>query len=517
MSNQPAAENIKFSKEKLNYSSYKQAITPLSSDQKILKMTIDGAEVQFAPGDTIMQAAERAHIAASIPRYCYHPGMPIAGTCRMCTVEVEKMPKLMTSCSTPAAEGMIVHTKSPKVLKSRNGVMEFLLSNHPLDCPVCDKAGECELQDYNFEYGPNTSRFREEKRVFKDASTKHLSDKITLNMNRCVHCERCVRFTDEVTKTHDLVMENRGWKKELCATDEEKGLWNDYQGNLADFCPVGALTFNDFRFDKRVWFLDKKPSICDGCSKGCNIEVHADKEITHRYMPIFNEKVNGHWMCDEGRLSYHTYTDPLRIVSPLMKYSVQGKDELVSASWETVLERFQDLIKSAKNPLLLIGTDATCEEAKSLNELASKLKIKVMSFNGTNGIIKSSDDMALDNLLKMKDKTPNTRGLEELAIPAAESHQLSASDLLIFYRCGRAAIPTILNQKLILWGIWNHAEVKMWKNYVQLVVPGLATIEKSGTYISANNIVQKFKSAVTHLGDSWSVSKVIERINDRMQ
>ena len=242
------------SSEKLNYCSYKRPVTEVESNQKLLKMTIDGAQVEFLPGDTIMQAAERASIASDIPRFCYHPGLAIAGTCRMCTVEVEKMPKLMTSCSTPAAEGMIVYTKSEKVLKSRNGVMEFLLTNHPLDCPVCDKAGECELQNYNFEYGPSVSRFQEEKRVFEEATTKKLSEKITLNMNRCVHCERCVRFTDEVTKSYDLVMENRGWKKELCVTDEEKGLWNDYQGNLADFCPVGALTWNDFRFEKRVWF-----------------------------------------------------------------------------------------------------------------------------------------------------------------------------------------------------------------------------------------------------------------------
>ena len=152
--------------------------------------------------------------------------------------------------------------------------MEFLLTNLPLDCPVCDQAGECSLQDYNYEYGPAKSKFVEPKRVWKEATTKRLSDKLTLNMNRCVHCERCVRFTEDVTKTGEFLMDNRGWHKEL-TTALDEGLFNEYQGNVADICPVGAITFNDFRFQKRVWFLKEKNGICDSCSKGCS--VYADE------------------------------------------------------------------------------------------------------------------------------------------------------------------------------------------------------------------------------------------------
>ena len=236
------------------------------------KITFDGQTFEFEPGDTIMRAAERAGVDKEIPRFCYHPGLPVAGTCRMCTVEVEKAPKLMTACSTPAADGMIVHTQSEKVRKSRAGVMEFLLINHPLDCPVCDQAGECSLQNYNYEYGPGTSRFQEEKRVWEEATTKKLSDRLTLNMNRCIHCERCVRFTEDVSKTNELLMENRGWKKELMTADD-LGSFNEYQGNIADICPVGAITFNDFRFKKRVWLLKAHESICDGCSRCCSIHA----------------------------------------------------------------------------------------------------------------------------------------------------------------------------------------------------------------------------------------------------
>ncbi len=227
------------------------------------KITIDGQVLEFEPGDTIMRAAERARIDDKIPRFCYHPGLPVAGTCRMCTVEVEKAPKLMTACSTPATDGMVVHSRSERVEKSRAGVMEMLLANHPLDCPVCDQAGECSLQNYNYEYGPAKSKFTEPKRVWKESTTKRLSERLTLNMNRCVHCERCVRFTEDVTKTGEFLMDNRGWRKEL-TTALDQGLFNEYQGNVADICPVGAITFNDFRFQKRVWFLKEKNGICDG-------------------------------------------------------------------------------------------------------------------------------------------------------------------------------------------------------------------------------------------------------------
>ncbi|MEK6624569.1 MAG: 2Fe-2S iron-sulfur cluster-binding protein, partial [Bdellovibrionota bacterium] len=356
----------------LNYCSDRKKALPFTgTDAKPLpKMTLDGQIVEFMPGDTIMQVAERAGLAAQIPRYCYHPGLSIAGTCRMCMVEVEKAPKLMTACSTPAADGMVVRTRSEKVLKGRAGVMDCLLSNHPLDCPVCDKAGECELQDYDYEYGPSRSAFTEEKRVFTKSSTRHLSDKIVLNMNRCVACERCVRFTDEVTKTNDLVMLNRGWKKELTVGEEEKGLFNEYQGCLSDFCPVGALTWSDFRFQKRVWFLRHDASICDRCSKGCNIEVHSEKEIIYRYIPVYNQLVNKHWMCDEGRLSYKTVTNSRRVIAPLLNVAGHGP---IATSWETLVPATTAIFKNASKVLLVVGTAATQEECESLKNFFTKL------------------------------------------------------------------------------------------------------------------------------------------------
>lgn len=503
----------------LNYASDKEVLTnEVGAEKPLPQITIDGQTITFRPGDTIMQAAERAQAAGSIPRFCYHPGLPIAGTCRMCTVEVEKMPKLMTSCSTPAGDGMVVHTQSERVRKSRTGVMEFLLANHPLDCPVCDKAGECELQDYNFEYGPGTSRFQEEKRVWGDATTKKLSDKITLNMNRCVHCERCVRFTDEVTKTSDLVMKNRGWKKELSAVDEERGLWNDYQGCLTDFCPVGALTFNDFRFHKRVWFLDKRPSICDQCSKGCSIEVHSDQDVVERYQPIFNAKVNGHWMCDEGRLSYHTAMNPLRIVVPL--WPSQSGD-LTSTTWEFVLPKAKELLQKSQKLLVIVGTDASLEEAVALKSWLESLgpttNHAIHYYNGVGGVQTSQHDGKLDHLLRMKDKTSNTRGMESLGLKPLEPSATGKYDTIFYWRgAGRSQVPLELSsgteQNWLLGGVWNLTELNSLKGKMSLlgVMPGLSTIEKSGTYINEAGLSQKVEAAVSAKGHCLKVENIIE-------
>lgn len=478
------------------------------------KITIDGRVVEFEPGDTIMRAAERASIDNSIPRFCYHPGLPIAGTCRMCTVEVEKAPKLMTACSTPATDGMVVQSQSERVRKSRSGVMEMLLANHPLDCPVCDQAGECSLQDYNYEYGPAKSKFVEDKRVWKEVTTKRLSDRLTLNMNRCVHCERCVRFTEDVTKTGEFLMDNRGWKKEL-TTALDEGLFNEYQGNVADICPVGAITFNDFRFQKRVWFLKEKAGICDGCSKGCSIFADEEQGTVHRYRARFNPEVNQHWICDEGRVSFRTFQVPERIVQPLLPFSVLAAAQenkgpaKASSNWDTAVPWFAGELKSARKVLLVIGTDASSEEAATLAQTLStftKADISVRSWNGTGGGIQTSaEDKPLDHLLRRLDHTSNTRGIEGLGIKTwAPSEQ--GFDLAIYFRSGRATIPPKMAAKEIAWGVFDSTEAERFI----AVLPGLSTLEKFGTYTNCDGITQSFETVCSAPGAAASVRKVIE-------
>ncbi len=486
---------------KLNYASPRKPVTTENAP----KITIDGVVVEFSPGDTIMAVTERAKIQGKIPRYCYHPALPVAASCRMCLVEVEKAPKLMTACSTPAADGMVVHTRSEKVLTGRKGVMDFLLSNHPLDCPVCDKAGECDLQDFNFEYGPSESSFKEQKRVFPEASTKKLSEKITLNMNRCVHCERCVRFTENVTETHDLVMLNRGWEKELAAADPDKGLYNEYQGVLSDICPVGALTWNDFRFQKRSWFLRKNSSICDGCAKGCNMEVHSEMEVIYRLVPQYNEKVNGHWMCDEGRLTYHTYADPNRIIAPLLK-SKDESNALTATTWDTSLKAVSELLKNKSNVSIVIGSDATNEEAKLLIEEFPKAfphsKFKFFHYSGY------GENKAADKLLRQTDKTPNSMGLKNLNLKAFEKN--AVDETVLVFRNGRAKIPEV-SGTVILWGIFSTEEIKHSSNVIALL-PGLSTLEKSGSFTNVDGITQSFQRAITHKGHGLSTEQIIGRL-----
>ncbi len=477
-------------------------------------ITIDGKAIAFEPGDTIMKAAERGNIDKGIPRFCYHPGLPVAATCRMCTVEVEKAPKLMTACSTPATDGMIVHTQSEKARKSRAGVMEFLLINHPLDCPVCDQAGECSLQDYNYEYGPGTSEYKEEKRTYEKAATKKLSERLTLNMNRCIHCERCVRFTENVTKTGELLMNHRGWRKEL-TTGLEEGMFNEYQGNIADICPVGAITFNDFRFKKRVWFLKPEPTICDGCSKGCSVFADKEQNTIYRYRARENKAVNDHWICDPGRVSFHHFQDKSRIVEPMLM--AQGSGQLTATNWQTAIPWFKGLMTEAKRVLFVFGTDSTNEEASLLMNAFGKLVrgVEFFYYNGTAGVQTSKDDQAIDQLLRRKDLTANTKGMEDLGLKPLAVNNTGSYDLAIYFRAGRSALlPQKYADTQIGWGVFYAGDLE--KNQFTAVLPGLSFLEKKGSFTNCDGIVQNFAPVLTPFGVSASVEKVLAALNTKV-
>ena len=271
-------------------------------------LTIDGRQISSPEGSTVIQAAETLGIF--VPRYCYHPALSVAGNCRICLVEVEKSPKLQIACNTPVAEGMVVHTKSEKAEDGRRAVLEFLLANHPLDCPVCDQSGECELQNFYMNFGLYDARFREQKVKKKKAVA--VGPHVMLDQERCILCSRCVRFTDEITKTGEFGIFNRGDRAELGLYPGQE-LNNPYSGNVIDVCPVGALTEQDFRFKARVWYLSSAPSVCNGCAQGCNIDVHYVLDRPHlndgarvmRLKPRYNPDVNQWWMCDEGRFGFH--------------------------------------------------------------------------------------------------------------------------------------------------------------------------------------------------------------------
>ncbi|MEX0584093.1 MAG: NADH-quinone oxidoreductase subunit NuoG, partial [Sneathiella sp.] len=255
-------------------------------------LTVDGTEVTVDPGTTLLQACEEA--GAEIPRFCYHERLSIAGNCRMCLVEMEKAPKLIASCAMPAGDGMVIHTNSQKVKEGREGAMEFLLINHPLDCPICDQGGECDLQDQSMAYGSGNSRYFEMKRAVAE---KNMGPLIKTTMTRCIHCTRCVRFATEVAGVEDLGAINRGENMEI-TTYLEQALDSELSGNIIDLCPVGALTSKPYAFAARPWELSKTESIDVLDAVGANIRIDSRGKEVMRILPRLHEDVNEEWLSD---------------------------------------------------------------------------------------------------------------------------------------------------------------------------------------------------------------------------
>src|SRR5262245_24910202 len=334
------------------------------------KLVIDDREVTVEDGLNIIQAAERLDI--EVPHYCYHPGLSISGNCRMCLVEIEKMPRLQIACNTRVTEGMVVKTTSPKVKVAQAAVLEFLLINHPINCPICDQAGKCKLQDYYMDYGAYHSRFPLEAKVEK-RKVVDLGPQVVLDQERCILCARCTRFLDEVTKTSELGIFARG---DRCYIDlfPGKKLENPYSGNVVDVCPVGALTSKDFRFKARVWYLERTESICTLCANGCNIDIYHRRGQMYRFRPRYNPDVNQYWMCDEGRLWYKELQQESRILRP----GERREQGFATVTWEHALARVVETLMRTKTEhgagaiAGIIDAQATNEEAYLLASLLKK-------------------------------------------------------------------------------------------------------------------------------------------------
>jgi NADH-quinone oxidoreductase subunit G len=315
-------------------------------------LTIDGRQVVVEKGKTVLQAAIEHGI--TVPYYCYHPGIGIDGSCRVCIVKIEKMPKLQTSCSTVCTDGMVVHTRTEEVAAARASVFEFLLINHPLDCPVCDKGGECPLQDFSYAFGPDQSRMEFPRRVFDGEGVKGDVDfgpTLMLNRQRCILCTRCVRFMRDVEGDAQINIIDRGYGSEI-ATFQEEGVHSLISGNLMDVCPVGAITTRDYRFKSRPWDNpNAADTICTLCSKGCNTTawIKAKPEWAKssrliRFTPRFNPDVNEYWMCDIGRFEYHWIEGENRLLKPL----VRGNDGVqVPVRWDEMMPKLVERLASA--------------------------------------------------------------------------------------------------------------------------------------------------------------------------
>ena len=484
------------------------------------KLTIDGKEIEVPSKTTIIQAAEKLGIV--IPRYCYHPALPVSGNCRICMVEVEKQPKLQIACYTMVANGMIVKTNSPKVLEARKTVLEFLLVNHPLDCPVCDQAGECKLQDYYMEHGQYDSRLDDTK-VKKEKKAFSIGPTVMLDQERCILCTRCVRFTDNITRTNEFGVFNRGDHSQLDVYPG-KQLDNNYSGNVVDICPVGALTDKDFRFKCRVWYLDKTKSVCPGCSMGCNITVEWDKSRPHqdkktrvmRLKPRVNPDVNDHWMCDTGRYDYH-FIDKNRILTP------QQGDNLIS--WDQAIDTMAQTIKPLKDSghLNKIGILASAQLTNE--DLFVIRKLFKDTLNGSQIDFRVPQSLgASDDFLLKADRNPNTAGADLILQPAEDA---DLRDIIQKARNGGLDILYVFGHDLVkLFGkntveeisknvklfIFQGSNVNETCGYAHLILPSAVYAEKDGTFINSQHRVQRIWPAFTPLGESkgdWEILSLL--------
>jgi NADH-quinone oxidoreductase subunit G len=456
------------------------------------KCTIDGKTVEFQPGTNLIEVARSAGI--EIPYYCYHPALTVVAQCRMCAVEVEGMPKLQTACSTAATEGMVVKTTSERAKNNQKSVMEFLLINHPLDCSICDQSGECDLQDFSFKYGSDKMRYEEQRRTFVDGD---MGSVIKKNMNRCIHCTRCIRFGAEIAKIPEVVAVQRGNHTEIVTVDD-KPLQTEYAGCYADICPVGSLTLKDFRFKKRAWFLKSVETVCEGCSRGCNMELSSEKETLYRCKPVYNKDINQWWMCDEGRFNFHYVNDEKRVISPRIRMG----SEYRQAEWDEASERARTLLKE-KKAVVLVGTDLTQEEAIQAQGYAKNLNAPIFHF-GTPGVRTTADDADIDSLLKRKSKTANLHGIEKLGIAPFETLPAGVGTVVVF-RGGRAKLPTLSNVLQLGVGVFFAEESKN----CEVILPGPSFAEKDGSIFNFQGKEQKLKAAIKPLGSAKTVKEIL--------
>lgn len=376
---------------------------------------VDGKEVEIAPGERLngIQAAERAGI--DIPRYCWHPGLTVVASCRMCLVEtgtrnaetgaVTMLPKLVPACQTPATDNTVFVTNSAKVEQSRAMVEEDLLIDHPIDCPICDKAGECYLQDYHFKYGQDQRRA--DVRPFT-SRRRDMGDTVTLFVDRCVMCTRCVRFTREISGTSELLVINRGNHEEI---DVFPGypLDNKMSGNVVDLCPVGALGDKDFLYQQRVWFMKSHPGICTGCATGCSIFVEENQDTVYRLKPRTNPHVNEWWMCDEGRYGFHHVHSDRRLTN------VERRDgaQQTILEWSQVLREIDERFRAIGRVGVSLSPHLTVEEAYLLAKYARQLDPQAPIVVGPVPI-EGVDETFKNGFTIRAEKCPNRRGVEEI-------------------------------------------------------------------------------------------------------
>ncbi|MCZ6844223.1 MAG: molybdopterin-dependent oxidoreductase [SAR324 cluster bacterium] len=486
---------------------------------------LDNEPIEFEPGENVLAAALRHH--REIPHYCYHPGLQVTAQCRMCLVDVvdmgngRGMPKLQTSCSTAAAEGMKVDSQSEKVKHGQILVNEFLLINHPLDCPICDQAGECDLQDFSFKYGSGQSEMEYEKRVY---GLRDVGTFIVLERNRCIHCSRCERFTRDVTGTHDFGMFLRTHELTF-DTFEDHQITDKFQGNLADICPVGCIMNRDWRFKKRAWKLNKTESICPSCSTGCNITVEHHKNRVFRLKPRENQEVNRWWMCDEGRIGFKQLNDRVtRLAEPQARVKGQLRSVVWETAYEAIVTRLKEIGATGAQAFGIIDTHATNEEMHLFKKLMQEgLGAETVYFplrRGEQQVQPPREDMdPFIYTLIQTDKSPNTRGALAQGLTGDEDDKRLLAALQaepkVAVICGAplednaAVCKAAAKAELVIQlGTFRGP----WTEVADVVLPGYTYAEKQGSFTNKADRVQRINAGIRPAEGARDQVRIIQEL-----
>ena len=431
----------------------------------MVSLTIEGRPVTVPAGTSIIEAAKT--VGVLIPHYCYHPALPVVGSCRMCLVEVEKAPKLAPACATAVAEGQVVHVHSEQPLEARKGVLEMLLINHPLDCPICDKSGECELQDYTFQEGRKDSRLRDPKRFVNPV--EDFGGDVLYVPNRCILCSRCVRFMEDVAEDAVLNVTERG-DRAYIGKFEGKDLTHPWAGNVIDICPVGALLSKDFLNKSRSWEVDRNASICTGCSQGCNMSVETRDNMVVRLRPRPNTDVNQYFLCDHGRLNYRHLNRLDRLERPM----IAGAEGLEPVDWDVAIARAASLLGDA--PVHLVASANLSNESLWLLSRVVELRgghRLVRIPQGPEAPLPGAPDLAL-----RADRAANGYGADLLGYTRSDDpfsglqagdtliladHELTADDLAAAAKAKAVIVlgttlPEALTNVAVALPITNHVE-----------------------------------------------------------
>ncbi len=463
------------------------------AEQKMVNLTIEGRSVSVPEGTTLLEAAKTVGIL--IPHYCYHPSLPVAGVCRMCLVEVEKAPKLAPSCATTVVEGQIVHVHSEKSLDARKGVLEMLLINHPLDCPICDQSGECELQDYTFQEGREDSRYREPKR-FNPA--EDFGGDVIYVPNRCILCTRCVRFMDDIAHDPALNVSERG-DRALIGKFEGRDLTHPWAANVVDLCPVGALLSKDFLNKARAWELDRTASICPNCTQGCNVIMETRENQVVRMRPRPNEHVNAFFMCDWGRLNYRWMNEKNRAEKPM----VRRNGALAAAPWEVAISAAARAL-SGKSVFVAASPMLSNESLYLLTQLMQGGSGAFRVTEGDEAPLPGVEDLAL-----RRERAANVNGAEALGYKKTKDllAGLKQGDVLVVAGEDLAGIDSSAMSRasdvIVISSVLPEEA-----NKASVVLPIANFSEEEGTVTNLRGRVQRFTQARQAPGEtrpSWLV------------